>query len=70
MRCRCSGIWGPYNVEIVDTVLVPDVPPGDYVVGFRYDCVRSLPQRAALLISYIRLRSQGQFVTSVKGYPI
>ena len=41
MSCRCSGIWGPYNMEIVDTVLVPDVPPGEYVLGFRYDCVRS-----------------------------
>ena len=30
-----------YNMEIVDTVVVPDVPPGDYVLGFRYDCVRS-----------------------------
>jgi hypothetical protein len=39
MTCRCSGIWGPYNVEIMDTVAVPEVPPGDYVVGFRYDCV-------------------------------
>ena len=37
--CRCSGIWGPYNMEIVDTVLIPaDLTPGAYVLGWRYDC--------------------------------
>lgn len=39
MRCRCSGLWGPYNVEVVDTVRVPKgLPAGDYVLGWRWDC--------------------------------
>ena len=29
------------NRAIVDEVRVPDVPPGDYVVGFRWDCETS-----------------------------
>ena len=37
-ECRCSGMWGPYNLEIVDKVKVPKVPAGDYVVGWRWDC--------------------------------
>lgn len=40
-KCRCSGMWGPYNLEIVDKVKVPDVPAGDYVVGWRWDCEES-----------------------------
>lgn len=24
-KCRCSGMWGPFNLEIVDTVRVPEV---------------------------------------------
>ena len=35
-RCKCSGAWGPYNLEIVDKVRVPKVPAGDWVVGFRW----------------------------------
>jgi len=38
----CSGWYGPDNLEIVDQVRVPgDIPPGDYVVGFRWDCEES-----------------------------
>lgn len=33
-ECRCSGMWGPYNLEIVDRVKVPKVPAGEYVVGW------------------------------------
>jgi hypothetical protein len=36
----CSGQF-PYNVMVVDTVAVPTVPPGDYVLGFRWDCEKS-----------------------------
>ena len=39
MRCRCSGMWGPYNLEVVDILQLPaELPPGDYVLGWRYDC--------------------------------
>ena len=42
MRCRCSGMWGPYNLEIVDTLQLPaHLPPGDYVLGWRWDCEES-----------------------------
>jgi len=41
-RCRCSGMWGPYDLEIVDTVQLPkDLEPGDWVLGFRNDCEES-----------------------------
>jgi len=41
-RCLCSGMWGPYDVEIVDQVRVPkNLPPGDYVLGWRWDCEES-----------------------------
>jgi hypothetical protein len=34
----CSGRF-PVGVSIVDTLRVPeDTPPGEYVLGFRYDC--------------------------------
>ena len=40
--CRCSGMWGPYNLEIVDYVQLPsDLPAGKYVLGFRWDCEES-----------------------------
>ena len=29
------------NTAIVDLVHVPEVPPGEYVVGFRWDCETS-----------------------------
>ena len=36
----CAG--GPYNMEIVDMVLIPpDLEPGDWVLGWRYDCEES-----------------------------
>jgi len=32
-----SGVWG--NTAVVDTLKVPaDLPAGDYVLGWRYDC--------------------------------
>jgi hypothetical protein len=41
-NCLCSGMWGPYNVEVVDQVLLPaDLPAGDYVLGWRWDCEES-----------------------------
>ena len=31
-----QGMWGPYNLQIVDTLALPDsLPPGDYVLGWR-----------------------------------
>lgn len=43
----CSGQF-PYNVMILDTVSVPkSVPPGDYVLGFRWDCEKSAQVWAA-----------------------
>merc|ERR1711863_197297 len=40
--CFCSGMWGPYNLQIVDTLALPDsLPPGDYVLGWRWDCEES-----------------------------
>ena len=59
--CLCSGMWGPYGLQIVDTLQVhpqsssPDLlpapsplcqvpaslPPGDYVLGWRWDCEES-----------------------------
>lgn len=41
-KCLCSGMWGPYDLEIVDTVQLPDdLEPGDWVLGFRNDCEES-----------------------------
>ena len=35
---KCSGRF-PVLVSIVDWLRVPkDTPPGEYVLGFRYDC--------------------------------
>lgn len=33
----CSG-HRPYHISIVDVLEVPDVPTGDYVLGWRWDC--------------------------------
>lgn len=34
----CTGMWGPYNMEIVDKVRIPaDLPAGDYVLNWRMD---------------------------------
>lgn len=36
------GEWGPYNAEIVDTVVIPtDIAPGKYVLNWRLDCEES-----------------------------
>ena len=36
--CRCTGEWGPANLEIVDRVALPwMLPAGDYVLGWRWD---------------------------------
>lgn len=38
----CVGMWGPYNLEIVDKVMIPaDLTPGDWVLGWRWDCEES-----------------------------
>lgn len=38
----CTGEWGPYNMEIVDRVLVPkDLKPGSWVLNWRLDCEES-----------------------------
>ena len=35
-------MWGPYNLLIVDTVKIPDnLVPGEYVLGWRWDCEES-----------------------------
>lgn len=40
--CQCSGMWGPVHVEIVDMVQIPhDLPAGQYVLGWRWDCEES-----------------------------
>ena len=40
--CLCSGMWGPYNLEIVDYVTLPSsLAPGKYVLGWRWDCEES-----------------------------
>lgn len=34
----CTGEWGPYNLEIVDRVIIPkDLPAGKWVLNFRMD---------------------------------
>mmetsp|Transcript_48428 Transcript_48428/g.134237 ORF Transcript_48428/g.134237 Transcript_48428/m.134237 type:complete len:262 (-) Transcript_48428:277-1062(-) len=34
----CTGMWGPYNLEIVDKVVVPnDLPQGKWVLNWRMD---------------------------------
>jgi lytic starch monooxygenase len=38
----CTGEWGPYNMEIVDTVRIPkDLKPGKWVLNWRLDCEES-----------------------------
>ena len=38
----CTGMWGPYNAEIVDLLEIPaTLPPGFYVLGWRYGCEES-----------------------------
>jgi len=40
--CRCTGEWGPVNLEIVDRVALPwMLPAGDYVLGWRWDTEES-----------------------------
>lgn len=34
----CTGEWGPYNMEIVDKILIPDdLPVGEWVLNWRMD---------------------------------
>merc|ERR1712112_673115 len=40
-KCLCSGMWGPYGLQIIDTLQVPHLPQGDYVLGWRWDCEES-----------------------------
>ena len=38
----CTGMWGPYNLEIIDRVRIPKtLEPGSYVLGWRWDCEES-----------------------------
>jgi len=40
--CKCTGEWGPVNLEIVDHVALPwMLPAGEYVLGWRWDCEES-----------------------------
>ena len=40
--CRCTGKWGPANLEIVDRVAIPwMLPAGEYVLGWRWDTEES-----------------------------
>lgn len=40
--CRCTGEWGVPNLEIVDNVALPwELPTGEYVIGWRWDCEES-----------------------------
>jgi len=35
-------MWGPYDLQIVDKVVIPkDLPAGEYVLGWRWDCEES-----------------------------
>ena len=35
--CRCSGEWGPYDLELVDHVQIPKgLTPGEWVLGWRW----------------------------------
>merc|ERR1711988_1161899 len=41
-KCKCSGMWGPYDMQIVDTLQIPkDIKPGPYTLGWRWDCEES-----------------------------
>ena len=41
-QCFSSGMWGPHNLFIADTVQIPNnLTPRDNVVGFRWDCEES-----------------------------
>jgi hypothetical protein len=34
----CTGMWGPYNLEIVDKVTIPkDLAAGEWVINWRMD---------------------------------
>lgn len=38
VKQSCVGMWGPYNLEIVDKVQIPeDLAAGDYVLNWRMD---------------------------------
>ena len=35
-------MWGPYDLQIIDTLEIPShLAPGDYVLGWRWDCEES-----------------------------
>ena len=37
-RQSCTGMWGPYNLEIVDQVMIPkNLPAGEWVLSWRMD---------------------------------
>jgi hypothetical protein len=36
-QCFCSGMWGPYDLEIIDYLKLPtELPAGKYVLGWRW----------------------------------
>jgi hypothetical protein len=40
--CRCSGEWGPFDMDIVDHVVVPaGLEAGEWVLNFRWDTEES-----------------------------
>ena len=60
-QCKCSGQGAPtnpINAEVVDKVLIPaDLPAGDYVLGWRWDCEQT-PQVWSSC-SDVTIRKQG-----------
>ena len=43
------GAGDPYNTTLADELLVPaDLPPGEWVLGIRWDCEKSAQARDAL----------------------
>ena len=39
-QANCTGDWS-HNITMYDYLRVPDLPAGDYVLGFRWDCETS-----------------------------
>lgn len=69
----CSGTW-PTTLSIEDTVLIPkDIEPGEYVLGFRWDCEETTQERTLMYSSALlssrrvmcALRHQRALVRSV-----
>lgn len=54
---KCNKIHD-FNAGIVDRVQVPDVPPGDYVLGFRWDAEQT--QQVWSSCGDVRIKSSGK----------